>query len=207
MTRHAKLPLILCLIAAGAAAADLGLFTDAGGVGDSGGKAQYDAATGVYQVTGGGADIWGAADTFYFVWKKMPGNLSLTADVQFEGAGASPRRKAVLMIRQSLDAGAAYADAAFHGNGMTSLQFRGASEGPTYQLPTELEPPVRMRIVRQGNRYTLFAGKPGGELKQAGPVESIVLKDPVYVGLGVCSHMAGTLETAVFSNVKIEPLP
>jgi hypothetical protein len=30
------------------------------------------------------------------------------------------------------------------------------------------------------------------------------LKDPVYVGLGVCSHVATTLETAVFSNVKIE---
>jgi len=26
----------------------------------------------------------------------------------------------------------------------------------------------------------------------------------VYVGLGVCSHVATTLETAVFSNVKIE---
>jgi hypothetical protein len=29
----------------------------------------------------------------------------------------------------------------------------------------------------------------------------------VYVGLGVCSHVATTLETAVFSKVKIEELP
>src|SRR5581483_3251666 len=28
--------------------------------------------------------------------------------------------------------------------------------------------------------------------------------DPVYVGLGVCSHKADVLETAVFSNVKLE---
>jgi hypothetical protein len=26
----------------------------------------------------------------------------------------------------------------------------------------------------------------------------------VYVGLGVCSHVATALETAIFSNVKLE---
>jgi hypothetical protein len=32
------------------------------------------------------------------------------------------------------------------------------------------------------------------------------LQDPVYVGLGVCSLDANTLETAVFSNVKVVAL-
>ena len=32
----------------------------------------------------------------------------------------------------------------------------------------------------------------------------MVLKDPVYVGFGVCSHKADVLETAIFSNVKLE---
>lgn len=50
----------------------------------------------------------------------------------------------------------------------------------------------------------MCSGKPGEELKASGPVEYLTLKDPVYVGLGVCSHMATTLETAIFSNVKLE---
>jgi TolB protein len=185
---------------------DLGIFTDEGSVGVTppGSKAQYDPAAGVYQITGGGADIWDTTDAFYFVWKKMSGDLSLTADVQFLGDSTAPRRKAVLMIRQSLDPGSPYADAVSHGNGLTSLQFRGAPNALTYQIFTQVDPPARVRIVRQGNRFTMFSGKPNGELKPSGPLESITLKDPVYVGIGVCSHVAGALETAAFSNVRIE---
>jgi hypothetical protein len=46
-------------------------------------------------------------------------------------------------------------------------------------------------------------GKPGEELKSTGTA-IVSLTDPVYVGLGVCSHNADNLETAVFSNVKLE---
>jgi hypothetical protein len=87
---------------------------------------------------------------------------------------------------------------------LTSLQFRGAANEHTYQVFTQLDGPARLRIVRQGSRFTMYAGKPGEELKAVGPVEFISLKDPVYVGLGVCSHTPTTLETAVFSNVKLD---
>jgi hypothetical protein len=43
-------------------------------------------------------------------------------------------------------------------------------------------------------------------LKEVGPIEYVRIKDPAYVGLGVSSHVATALETAVFSNVKLEPL-
>ena len=66
---------------------------------------------------------------------------------------------------------------------------------------------TQLRIVRQGSRFTMYAGKPGEELKVVGPVEFVSLKDPVYVGLGVCSHTPTTLETAIFSNVKLEESP
>jgi hypothetical protein len=44
----------------------------------------------------------------------------------------------------------------------------------------------------------------GGGANVWGPVEYVSLHDPVYVGLAVCSHVATTVETAVFSNVKLE---
>jgi hypothetical protein len=185
---------------------DLGIFTNQGSVGQTppGGIAHYDPAKGEYRITGGGANVWGTSDAFYFVWKKASGDMTLSADVQWVGTSSAEHRKAVLMIRQRLEPGSAYADAVSHGNGLTSLQFRGAANEQTYQVPTQVDGPVRLRIERKESRYTMYAGKPNEELKVVGPIEYVGLKDPVYVGLGVCSHVATTLETAVFSNVKIE---
>jgi hypothetical protein len=185
---------------------DLGIFSNEGSVGQTppGCKSTYDPGKGEYRVTGGGANMWGAVDAFYFVWKKVSGDLTFSADVQWVGTSAVGHRKAALMIRQSLDAGSAYADAVSHGDGLTSLQFRGVANEQTYQVITQVDGPARLRIVRNGSRYTMYAGKPNEELKPVGPVEYISLHDPVYVGLAVCSHVATTVETAVFSNVKLE---
>src|SRR5436190_122856 len=107
---------------------DLGIFTDATSVGATppGCKAQFSSASGEYRITGGGNNMWDTGDDFYFVWKKVSGNISLTADIQFVGSSSAEHRKAVLLVRQNLDRGSAYADVAVHGNGLTALQFRGA---------------------------------------------------------------------------------
>ena len=148
--------------------------------------------------------MWGATDAFYFVWKKAAGDLTLTADIQWVGTSAAEHRKAVLMVRQSLDPGSPYADAVSHGNGLTSLQFRGAPNEQTYQIVAAEDGPSRLRMVKKGSRFTMYFGKPGEEWKPSGPVEFVTLEEPFYVGLGVCSHVATALETAIFSNVKLE---
>jgi TolB protein len=184
----------------------LGVFTNEGSVGQTpaGGKAEYDAAKGEYRITGGGANMWGATDAFYFVWKKVSGDVTLTADVQWVGTSAAEHRKAVLIFRQNLEPGSPYADAVSHGNGLTSLQFRGAPNEQTYQIVAAEDGPSRLRIVKKGSRFTMYFGKLGAELKSSGPVEFVTLQEPYYAGLGVCSHVATTLETAIFSNVKLE---
>jgi len=188
------------------AQSEFGIFTAQGSVGETppGCKLQYNAAKGEYRITGGGANVWDATDAFYFVWKQVSGDVTLTADVEFVGTSATAHRKAMLMVRQNLEPGSAYADAVLHGDGLTSLQFRGAANEHTYQVFTQTEGRARLRIVRKGSVYTMFSGKPGEELKQSGPIEYVSLKDPVYVGLGVCSHVATALETAIFSNVRLE---
>jgi TolB protein len=188
---------------------DLGIFTNESSVGQTppGCKAHYEAASGEYRITGGGANVWGAADAFYFVWKKASGDMTLTADVQFTGTSAAEHRKAMLMIRQSLDPASAYADAVSHGSGLTSLQFRGAAGEQTYEIFTQVQEPARLRLVRHGNAFTMYAGKPNEELKPYGPIDFISMTGPVYVGLGVCSHVATTIETAIFTNVKLETAP
>jgi TolB protein len=183
----------------------LGIFTGQGSVGQtpSGVSASYGQAKGEYRITGGGANMWGTSDAFYFVWKKISGDAALTADVQWVGTSAAEHRKAVLIMRQSLDASSAYADAVSHGSGLTSLQFRGAAHEQTYQVATQIDGPVRLRLEKKESRFTMYAGKPGEELKPIGPVEFIELDGEFYVGLGVCSHVATTVETAIFSNVTL----
>ena len=201
--------LLLAVLAAGSGLAQspkLGIFTNEGSVGKMppGGSARYDAAKGEYRITGGGANMWAASDAFYFVWKEMTGDVTLSADVEWVGTSAEGHRKAVLMVRQNLEPGSAYADAVSHGDGLTALQFRGAANEQTYHVFTQVEGKVRLRLERKGSRYTMFAGKPEGEMKPVGPVEYVSLRGPVLVGLGVCSHVEGKLETAVFSNVTVE---
>ena len=208
MKHRAPLALfILCsgaIISGGQQQAPLAIFEAHGDVGETPkkGSVEYDPATGEYRITGGGANIWATADAFHFLWKKVTGDVTLTADVRFIGAGAVNHRKAVLMIRQGLEPDAAYADVALHGDGLTSLQFRTASGAVTQEIRSAVNAPVRIRIERQGNQFRIYAGKPGEELRPDGPA-TVVLQDPVYVGMGVCSHDANVLETAAFSNVQI----
>jgi Tol biopolymer transport system component len=204
--------LALCWAGAVLAADNLGTFEGHGDVGETPqkGKIEFDSASGEYRITGGGANIWGTVDAFHYVWKKVSGNVALSADVRFIGSGAVAHRKAVLMIRQGLEADSAYADLALHGDGLTSLQFRPTGGAITQEVKqdakSDLSAPVRLRIERRGDRFTMFAGKPGELLVATGPA-TVAMKDPVYIGLGVCAHDASVLETAVFSNVSMQVLP
>ncbi len=200
----------ICCAAALLGAEAVGPFEADGDVGETPLKGKAEAVGNELRITGGGANIWGAVDAFHYVWKKMSGDVALTADVSFVGAGAVAHRKAALMIRQNLDANSAYADAALHGDGLTSLQYRDAAGAQTLELKQEatsdLGGPVRIRVERRGNAFRMVAGRPGGPMTTTGPV-SVPLTDPVYVGLAVCSHDANVLETAVFSNISLQALP
>ncbi|MDE3168324.1 MAG: hypothetical protein KGN36_21155, partial [Acidobacteriota bacterium] len=168
------------------------------------GSFAYDPATREFRLTGGGANLWGAADAGFFAWRRISGDVTITADVRFLGTGAVAHRKAVLMIRQDLTPGSAYADVALHGDGLTSLQYRPTAGAQTAEIRSSLTAPTRIRIERRGNTFTIYAGQPGAELTPAGP-QTVALADPVYIGIGVCSHDANVLETAVFSNVTVQP--
>ena len=195
-------------LAAQSQPSSIGMFEAHGDVGDNPrpGSATYDAATGEYRVTGGGANMWGPKDAFHFVWKRATGNFVITADVHFVGKGVEDHRKAVLAVRQSLDANAPYADVALHGDGLTALQFRPIPGAATSEVRSSVNAPVRIRMERRGAQFLMSVGAPGEPLVAAIPA-TVSIDGPVYVGLGVCSHDAQVLETAVFSNVSIQELP
>src|SRR5260370_30305989 len=118
------------------AAAPVGIFESHSDVGTvlHEGSVEYDAAKGSYTIAGSGENMWSAHDAFQFVWKKVSGDVTLTADIAFLGKGVDEHRKAVLMIRQSLDADSPYADAALHGRCLTSLQIRHENGAATHEI-------------------------------------------------------------------------
>ncbi|HYZ85898.1 MAG TPA: hypothetical protein VE621_15920 [Bryobacteraceae bacterium] len=187
---------------------NLGWFEGHGDIGTNPkpGSAVYEAAAGQYRITGGGANIWGTQDAFHFVWRRVSGDATLSADIAFEAQGADPHRKAVLMVRQDLTPGSVYADIAVHGDGLTSLQYRTAAGGPTAEMRSEVKAPTRVRLERRGNRISVFAGNRSEEFKATGP-QVMTFTDPVYVGIGVSSHNADVVETAVFKNVQVQVAP
>lgn len=194
------------LLAAQTASPPLGLFQDHVDVGTvlHAGSAQYDPAHQSYTLTGSGENMWFTADAFQFVWKQVAGDTSLTADIAFPEKGGNPHRKAVLMIRQSLDADSPYADVALHGEGLTSMQFRDAKGGATHEIQSNLSAPSRLRIEKRGDFiYMFLAAAPGEPLRPSGASIKIPLQGPFYIGMGVCSHDKNAVEKAVFSNVEL----
>ena len=206
-------------LAHSAQAQSLGLFagqSDVGAVTPSG-TAQFDPVTGTYTLTSAGANLWGPADAFHFLWKKLSGDVTLTADIDFPDSVPNtpdehnPHRKAILIVRQTLDAGSAYADAAQHGSGLTALQFRRSQSAITEDVELNIAAPRRLRLEKRGDTITLYlASSPSEPLHPSGASIQLHLEEPFYVGLGLCSHDANKTEKAIFSHVTLEkpvPLP
>jgi TolB protein len=168
------------------------------------GKTVYDSARETYSITAGGENVWFDKDNFHFVWIKVSGDGFFQADIQFVGKGVNPHRKALLMVRPSLDADSPYADIALHGNGMTALQFRDEKGGLTREVQAALWSPKHFKIEKHGDYFTMWLAGEDGQFHFAGSSPRIAHGDSFYVGLGLCSHEKDLVETAVFSGVRIE---
>jgi hypothetical protein len=200
---------IFCILLAVPAFAQIGLFEGRSDVGvlPKPGVVEYDAAAKTYRVSAGGENIWGTADHLHYVWKKVSADVSLTAEIAFATATGDPHKKGVLMFRQSLDADSAYADAAVHADGLTSLQSRDAKGAATHEVQANVSKPKRVRITKAGAYFYLSVAGEDGRMKLAGGSMKVELKAPFYVGIGVSAHNKENIETAVFANVEIAPAP
>ena len=186
---------------------DLGIFEGAADVGtvDHAGSATFDRAGGTYTVTGSGGNIWGTRDAFYFVRRRVSGDLTASAAVEWQGEGSHPHRKAGWMIRQDLGPDAPYVDAVVHGDGLICMQYRPHKGGPTEEIQSSLRAPAALRLERHGDVFTLSVAREGKTFQTVGSL-SVVLKGPLQAGLVVCSHDDSVKETAIFSNVRFKDM-
>jgi hypothetical protein len=171
------------------------------------GSVAFDESTRTYTVVGSGANMWGAKDAFHYAWKRVDGDVSLSAYLGFVGQGKEPHRKACLVFRQDLDADSPYVDAAVHGDGLTSLQFRNSKGDQTHEVQTSLSSPQRLLIEKKGKYVRLYVDTHKG-WDFTGAAVRIELREPFYVGIGVCAHNDAVTEKATFSHVELgAPLP
>ncbi len=176
---------------------------DIGNVGHSG-SVKFDPSDSTYKVSGSGTNMWLNRDELHFVWKKMSGDISLAADIEWVGEGVDPHRKACLIIRQGLDTSSVYVDAALHGDGLASLQYREQPGGRTREVQANVSSPGRIRIEKSGDCFSMSLAKEGEPFESSGCTFNLLFPEPFYIGLGVCAHNNSVVETAVFSNVILE---
>src|SRR5437588_6712050 len=168
------------------------------------GSATYDSAKNAYTLIGSGENMWATADAFQFAWKKISGDVEISAGISFLNSGGNEHKKAVLMLRQTLDADSVYADVALHGNGLTSLQYRDEKGGATSEVESKMSAPARLRITRVGKYVYMSLAQQGSDVRFGGGSVRVPLDGEIYAGIGVCSHDNNVTEQASFSNVEIK---
>jgi hypothetical protein len=200
----------------------IGIFEGQSDIGSAlvAGSASHDPSTGHYTIHSAGYNVWYTRDEFRYLWKKMSGDVSLAADVEFPDPSGYGDRKALLVIRQDLDDDSKEAIAALHGLGMIHLAERpqkgvrvhdmeyriGGRGRPGGATPDSLVPVIAQRIgiEKHGDWFALFVSVEGEAMHQFGPPMNLHIDGPFYVGIGFCSHLPDKSDTAVLSHVVLE---
>jgi hypothetical protein len=168
--------------------------------------------SGKMTVSGEGADIWGAADQFTFVYKTLNGNGSLMARVTDIGTGSSTWAKAGVMIRDSLDAGSASAQvfltggdgngAAFQNRAATDLDMGANDSTSSTTAAAVVAAPYWVKIERTSDTIAAYLSADGKTWTQLGTSQYIAMNAPSYIGICVTSHAAGEYRTFAFDSIQ-----
>jgi uncharacterized protein YjdB len=169
-------------------------------VGAVGATGSASHSSGTFTVVGSGADIYGDADEFRYVYRSLNGNGEIKARVA-SLTNTDPWAKAGVMIRENLTANANHAFCALTPTNGAIFQRHLVSGNVTNQTQvTGVTAPRWVRVVRSGNTFTAYYSSNGTAWTQIA-TETISMATTVYVGLAVTSHNDGVLCTGSFDNV------
>jgi hypothetical protein len=176
---------------------------DVGDVGAAGGVSHEGGSS--YRVSGAGYDVWWDRDAFHFASRAHAGDVRIEAELEWLSQSTEVYRKALLMLRESFEPDAAYADVAVHGGGLAALQYRPYAGAPTLQLVSRVNDPRHARLERRGNLISAFFSREGDERVAVGPVP-VDLPETVQAGIGACSHDRGEVTSVAFEGLRLEAL-
>lgn len=191
--------------------AELGIFAANGDIGPvaAAGSSAYLAASNLYVVEGSGADVWGSEDEFQFLYKQVTGDFSLEARVRAENEGSSDWAKAMIMARDTLDAGSVnFAARIRESIVQASSQWRPEPDSTSFSTSNDSRVDAnrhdgRLRIEREGDRFrSLYFDVIAEDWFVMDEVE-LSMNETIFVGFAVTSHDDGAFARAFYENVTL----
>jgi endonuclease/exonuclease/phosphatase family metal-dependent hydrolase/regulation of enolase protein 1 (concanavalin A-like superfamily) len=163
------------------------------------GSASY--ASGTFTINGSGADIWGTADSFRYVYQTLNGDGTIVARVTGI-ENTSPFSKAGVMIRETLNANSAHAMLDVKPDGTLEFMKRSTAGGSTTYLGGGAQsPPTWIKLTRAGSQFTAYMSANGTTWTQVGTT-TLSIAATALIGVVVCAHDNTTLNTSTFDNVN-----
>jgi len=180
------------------------LNTDIGSVGLPG-SVSY--CGGQFTISGSGADIWGTADAFQFVYVYVPEctNCDIRAFVA-SVEDTHSNAKAAVMIRESLVADSTHALVDVEPSSGIEFLWRATTGGSSSASVTNGTAPNWVRLTRTNSTFNGYWSPDGNTWTQFGTT-SITMSNGAYVGLAVCAHDNSVLNTSVMNYVTAGFLP
>jgi hypothetical protein len=175
---------------------------DVGAVGAAGSVSEV---SGGLSVKGSGADVYGSADEFHFVYQNVTGDATVTARVA-SLTNTNAWSKAMVMMRDGTGAGAPYASALLSPTSTNGyrMQYRTTSGGSTTSVAGPASAvPAYLRVTRSGSSFSTFYSTDGATFTQIGTAQTITMGNTITVGIGVTAHADGSVATGVFDNISI----
>ena len=171
---------------------------DIGAVGVPGNTVYQD---GTFTINGSGADIWGSADGFRYVYKPLTGDGQIVARVAAQ-QNTNSWAKGGVMIRENLTANSNHALMALTPGVGAAFQRRQTSGALSVNTTGSwVFAPYWVKLVRSGNSFSGYVSSNGASWKLVG-TDTITMADTVYVGLAVTSHNNSILCTVTMDGVQ-----
>jgi hypothetical protein len=173
---------------------------------------------GGFDISAGGADVWGVKDEFNFVYIEKTGDFDLAARVESLTA-THQYTKAGLMAREDLTPGSRHIYFQIFpdnkprnkNNGGFEYQYRQQTGGEMKAIyPARFEgtpdfpvtfPDTWIRLKRAGNKFTGYTGTDGKSWKEYASF-TLDLPEKLSLGAAVTSHKTNESATAKFRNIS-----
>jgi len=172
---------------------------------------------GGFDITAGGADVWGIKDEFNFVYLEKTGDFDFAARIESLNA-AHLYTKAGLMAREDLTPDSRHIyfqvfpdnNPRNRNNGGYEYQYRQITGGEMKAIyPSRFEgnpdfpvafPNTWIRLKRVGNKFSGYTSTDGKLWKEYATF-TLDLPEKVYLGAAVTSHKITDFTTAKFRNL------
>jgi len=165
----------------------------------------------IHRLNGSGAEIYGPEDSFFFTFRDMPKDATITARFVEGLQFVDPWAKAGLMIRAGREPGAPNVFFGLTSQNGLVLQNRDVDGADTaMRQPTggeamaELNKGVWLRLSRQGDHLVASKSADGQTWEEFGALANVQLGDAALFGLAMSAHDENQqFGFATFDNVAI----